>query len=290
MNPDQMTARMAAAGLIVCLTVGCETAPSDADSGSTPTPARSASPTPPASDKKDTGHHYFHTSEQPHAAEWSYAGDTSPAHWGNLSPDYALADTGKHQSPIDISSPAPAQLPHLLFNYHPSRIDLVYNGHTIEEIENRESLLTFDNQTFTLEQFHFHSPSEHTVDGRHFDMEMHLVHKSDDGRVAVIGVFIESGKSNPAYDSVWDYLPTSDNRERKSETSVNASVLLPENTRHYSYTGSFTTPPCTEDVSWILMASPVQLSKDQIEKFRAVIKNNNRPVQSLNGRVVQVSD
>ena len=292
MKTVRMTGRHSAAAVTVCLTVcltaGCETAPSDTGSEPAPLPATESAGQTPA--RTEAQHHYFHTSEQPHPAEWGYAGDTSPAHWGQLSPDYALADTGTQQSPIDISSAAPAQLPPLRFDYHPSRIDLVYNGHTIEEIEDRASHLTIDNQTFTLEQFHFHSPSEHTVDGRHFDMEMHLVHKSDDGAVAVIGVFIEAGQSNPAYDNVWDYLPTAENRERKSDTTVDASQLLPQEPRHYSYTGSFTTPPCTEDVTWILMASPVELSQDQIDRFRAVIHNNNRPVQLLNGRTVQVSE
>ena len=165
-------------------------------------------------------HHYFHKEEKPHAAEWSYAGDTSPSHWGDLSPDYALAKTGSEQSPVNIEGPLVTNLPRLEINYHPAKIDLVYNGHTVEEMEEKGSTLTYGKQSFELQQFHFHSPSEHTVDGKHFAMEMHLVHKSEAGKVAVLGVLIEEGESNAAFDGVWDYLPSDSNRERKADLSL----------------------------------------------------------------------
>ena len=235
-------------------------------------------------------HHYFHKAEQPHKAEWGYSGDTGPGHWGDLSPDYVLAKTGQQQSPIDLTGSTGGDSMPLRFDYHASQIDLVYNGHTIEEIENQKSLLLIDEREFALEQFHFHSPSEHTVDGKHFAMEMHLVHKSSDDTVAVVAVFIEEGEDNAAFDAVWDYLPTEANRERTQPTTVDAGALLPESRQHFSYTGSFTTPPCTEDVQWIVMKDSVALSKEQITRFRAIIDHNNRPVQPLNGRTVSLSE
>lgn len=263
---------------------GCENS-TDSDSDSTDL-------NPPVSIPKqgEEEHHYFHKEEKPHAAEWGYTGDTSPSRWGDLSPDYALAKTGKEQSPVDIEGALATNLPKLEISYHPAKIDLVYNGHTVEEMEEKGSTLTYGKQTFELQQFHFHSPSEHTVDGRHFAMEMHLVHKSEAGKVAVVGVLIEEGKSNAAFDGVWDYLPSDSNRERKADVTIDASTLLPENRQYYSYQGSFTTPPCTEGVLWMVMKEPVQLSKEQVERFRAIIKGNNRPVQPLNGRTVSVSD
>ncbi len=233
-------------------------------------------------------HHYFHTAEQPHKVEWSYSGETGPDHWGELSPDYVLARTGKQQSPIDLTGASAGNSEALRFDYHASQIDLVYNGHTIEEIEDHKSLLFIGEKEFVLEQFHFHSPSEHTVDGKHFAMEMHLVHKSSDGNVAVVAVFIEEGDDNAAYDVVWDYLPNDANRERKQSTTVDAGALLPQRRQHFSYTGSFTTPPCTEDVQWIVMKNAVALSKEQIARFRAIIDHNNRPVQPLNGRTISL--
>ena len=236
-----------------------------------------------------TTHHYFHKEEKPHAAEWGYEGETGPEHWGELSPEYVLAKTGQRQSPIDISKSQPTSLPRIKFGYGPSQIDLVYNGHTVEEVEDHQSSIEVDGKKFVLQQFQFHSPSEHTIDGQHFDMEMHLVHKSGDGEIAVVGVLIEEGTDNAAFDQVWDYLPSAENRERKERVTVDAATLLPASHSYYRYTGSFTTPPCTEDVLWMVLKSPVELSTEQIKTFRAIIEGNNRPVQPLNDRTVAVS-
>lgn len=234
-------------------------------------------------------HHYFHKEQQPHAAEWGYQDETGPEHWGNLSPEYRLAKTGRHQSPIDISQARSESLPKIQFSYGPSQIDLVYNGHTVEEVENHESSITVEGKRFVLQQFHFHSPSEHTIGGQHSAMEMHFVHKSDDGEIVVVGVLIEEGADNAAFDQIWNYLPSAKNRERKESVTIDAATLLPSNHNYFRYTGSFTTPPCTEDVLWMILKSPVELSAAQIKTFRNVIDDNNRPVQPLNGRRVLVA-
>lgn len=238
---------------------------------------------------EEVTHHYFDKEEKPHAAEWGYDGETGPEHWGDLSPEYVLANIGRHQSPIDISKSQPTPLPEIKFSYGPSKIDLVYNGHTVEEVEDHLSSVKVDGKSYILQQFHFHSPSEHTVNGQHFDMEMHLVHKSDDGEIAVVGVLITEGADNAAFDLVWNYLPSPENRERKEGATVDAATLLPAGHDYFRYTGSFTTPPCTEDVLWMVLKSPVELSADQIKTFREIINGNNRPVQPLNDRTVTVS-
>ena len=150
----------------------------------------------------DNEHHYFHKVARSHAAEWSYDGTSGPERWGDLSPEYVLATQGRRQSPIDITGAVSQALPEIELDYHPSRIDLVYNGHTVEEIEDKHSAINVDGQQFVLRQFHFHAPSEHTIDGKHAAMEMHLVHKTDAGQIAVIGVLIEPGADNPAFDAV----------------------------------------------------------------------------------------
>jgi len=115
----------------------------------------------------DDEHHYFHKVAQAHAAEWSYEGSSGPEHWGVLSPDYVLAAKGKRQSPIDITDALSQELPEIELDYHPSQIDLVYNGHTVEEIEDKHSSINVDGKQLVLQQFHFHAPSEHTIDGKH---------------------------------------------------------------------------------------------------------------------------
>jgi carbonic anhydrase len=237
----------------------------------------------------DAVHPYLHDVEQPHPAEWGYTGAIGPDHWGDLSPDYVHAKTGRAQSPIDIRGAVPRDLPPIAFDYDTVAIDLVYNGHTIEEHEDRTSSIEVGGKRYVLEQFHFHSPSEHTVDGRHSAMEMHLVHKSEDGALAVVAVLIEEGAENAAFARVWDYLPTAENRSRTAQATVDTGALLPVDRSYYRYSGSFTTPPCLEGISWMVLLSPVELSAAQIDRFRAVIDGNNRPVQALNDREIAVS-
>ena len=117
-------------------------------------------------------------------------------------------------------------------------------------------------------------------------MEMHLVHKAKDGTSGVVAVFIKEGEHNRAFDPVWDNLPNANRPKQNAEIKIDALSLLPRTPAYYSYDGSFTTPPCTEQVKWVVMVQPVSLSKQQIMRFRAVIDGNNRPVQPLNGRQV----
>jgi carbonic anhydrase len=275
---------------------GCGDAPPPSDSVSENPASDAASSNPDATGtglgdseaepSETPNHRYFHKKEQPHAAEWGYKGEKGPDHWGDLSPEYALANTGHRQSPIDIAAVEPSSLPAIEFGYGPSRIDLVYNGHTVEEVEDHHSSITVAGKRYVLQQFHFHSPSEHTINGCHSAMEMYLVHKSDDGTIAVIGVLIEAGADNSAFDQVWNYLPSETNREHKESVTIDAATLLPTDQNYYRYTGSFTTPPCTEDVLWMILKTPVELSEQQITTFRKIIDGNNRPVQPLNDRTV----
>jgi carbonic anhydrase len=236
----------------------------------------------------DTEHHYFHNKEEqkPHAAEWGYSGKIGPSHWGELAPEYAVAKNGKRQSPIDLRNTLKKALPRIDFNYRPSRIHLIYNGHTIQENEDPGGFATAGEKIFELRQFHFHAPSEHTIDGKHFPMEMHLVHKAADGTNGVVAVFITEGEHNRAFDPVWDYLPDAYRPKQDVDITIDASLLLPQDASYYSYYGSFTTPPCTEQVKWVILTQPVSLSSQQIMRYREVIHDNNRPVQPLHGRQV----
>jgi carbonic anhydrase len=207
-----------------------------------------------------------------------------------------MCGEGRSQSPIDIGETTPTALPELSPSYVPASLRIVHHEHEADEINTGHSIqvnlpgadtLTVGTDSFSLLQFHFHSPSEHTINGSHFPMEMHLVHRAEDGRLAVIGVMIEEGARNAAFDPIWENLPAEKGVERHLEDfKVEVDQLLPTSRTAYRYDGSLTTPPCSEGVRWFVMTSPIQLSKDQIDRFRQLIMGNNRPVQPLNGRSI----
>lgn len=234
------------------------------------------------------------TSEAPH---WTYEGDTGPTHWGTLSGEWSACGDGQSQSPIDIAETVRAtDLPALAASFQPASLKIIHhehvadginNGHTIQINCSGGDVLSVGDGRFELAQYHFHSPSEHTVRGQHHAMEMHLVHKSADGKLAVVGVFIEEGAHNAAFDPIWSNLPATKGTETHLENvMVDMDQLLPATLTSYRYDGSLTTPPCSKDVTWIVLATPIQLSAEQIATFRSLIHGNNRPVQPLNGRTV----
>jgi carbonic anhydrase len=217
---------------------------------------------------------------------WGYEGEHGPEHWGALSHDYAACSEGREQSPIDVPATAPIHSADIVFNYQPTALNIVNNGHTIKVDYDVGSSMTVEGKTYNLLQFHFHSLSEHTFHGGYYDMEMHLVHQSDDGEYAVVGVMLERSAENAAYAPVWDHMPTVEGEpETISGVTVNAEDLLPGEQTYYRYNGSFTTPPCTEGVKWFVMNTSVGLSDAQVDAFRQIYTGNYRPVQSLNERV-----
>jgi carbonic anhydrase len=148
-------------------------------------------------------------------------------------------------------------------------------------------VLQLGEASFELEQYHFHAPSEHTVDGRRFPMEMHLVHQAADGEFAVLGVLIDEGAHNAAFDPVFSRLPRRlGERVHLEHVQVDIDDLLPSARHVYRYRGSLTTPPCSEGVRWFVGAQPVELSAGQIETFTSIIHGNNRPLQSRGSREV----
>lgn len=222
------------------------------------------------------------------AAHWSYSGDTGPAYWGELSPEFAACATGTEQSPINIDTVAEENLANLQFHYKPSNVNIVNNGHTVEVVYDPGSYFTLDGVQYDLVQFHFHSPSEHTVDGQFGAIELHLVHSSVDGQKAVVGVLIQEGAANPAFQPVWEHLPANAGEEETFDAQVDAATLLPSDQTTFRYDGSLTTPPCTEGINWFLMTNMVELSAEQIAAFTAIYDGNNRPVEPLDGRTIVV--
>ncbi|MEW6570213.1 MAG: carbonic anhydrase family protein [Nitrospirota bacterium] len=219
---------------------------------------------------------------------WGYAGEGAPQYWGTLKPEFALCGSGMSQSPIDFNKTYKTDLEKIEFSYKDTPLKIVNNGHTIQVNCEPGSTVTIDGENYELVQFHFHAPSEHTVKGQFYDMELHLVHKNRNGELAVAGAFMKKGQLNKLIQVLWDNIPTEIDKENVvSGVSVNASGLLPKDKKYYHYYGSLTTPPCTEGVNWSVLTTPIELSEDQIEKFRTVMGvDNNRPVQPLNKRFV----
>lgn len=222
------------------------------------------------------------SSEKVSEPHWTYEGEEGPEHWAELGyPDCA----GNEQSPIDIPYKTPLHANNISFNYNPSVLEISNNGHTIKVADDNNSMIIVDGNAYRLQQYHFHAPSEHTLNGTYYDMELHLVHQSDVGKYTVVGIMIKSGSENKAYVPIWEHLPiTKGEQENISSVKIDANDLLPKNLSYYQYNGSFTTPPCTEGVNWFVLNTPVELSNSQIEAFQKIYSNNNRPIQPLNQR------
>ncbi len=223
-------------------------------------------------------------------AHWSYEGDTGPANWAKLKPEFNVCAIGQRQSPIAIDDSATLQGPAepIGFNYRPSEGTVVNNGHTIQVDVAPGNSIAVRSGNFDLLQFHFHHPSEEQVNGQRFPMVAHLVHKSAEGQLAVVAVLLTTGEANTAIDTVWKYLPVDTGDRVKLPPGVlNLPDLLPKDQRYYQFMGSLTTPPCTEGVLWMVLKTPVTLSPAQIRLFGQLFPNNARPVQEVNGRPVR---
>ena len=218
---------------------------------------------------------------------WSYSGESGPDNWGKLDADYATCATGKSQSPIDLASFVEADLKPIDFAYKPGTTEIINNGHTVQINYATGSSITVDGRTFELKQFHFHAPSENTINGKHFPLEGHLVHADKDGNLAVVAVMIEMGRNNALLSPLWMKMPNKEGDRNALPKPYDVSAMLPSDRDYYRFDGSLTTPPCTEGVLWLVLKQPVIASKPQIDQFTKVMGHpNNRPVQPVNARKV----
>jgi carbonic anhydrase len=232
-----------------------------------------------------------------HEKHWAYgttAETAGPAEWGSLPGDEACG-VGRRQSPVDLGTKAPfpvepKDLPNLDFHYGATALHLVNNGHTIQLDVDKGSSVAIDGGTWPLLQLHFHAPSEHTLDGAHTSMEMHLVHAGPDGKPGlVVGVLLALGEDNPAFASLLADLPKEKGaRKDDAAVTVDLAKLLPTDRTYLAYDGSLTTPPCTEGIRWYVLRTPVPVSGGQVGAFSLLphMTPNNRPVQPLAGRRV----
>jgi carbonic anhydrase len=225
-----------------------------------------------------------------HVAHWDYTGAGGPESWGQMKPEFAKCSTGTRQSPIDIRDGIKVNLDAVQFDYKASGFRVIDNGHTVQVNVGPGNSIEVMGKRYDLVQFHFHRPSEERINGRQFDMVVHLVHKDLDGRLAVVAVLLERGSAQPIVQSVWNNLPLEKGDEVAARTTINLNDLLPADRNYFTYMGSLTTPPCSEGVLWMVMKEPVQISGDQIGIFARLYPMNARPIQSASGRLIKESN
>jgi carbonic anhydrase len=221
-------------------------------------------------------------------AHWSYAGPDGPDHWGELSDAYRTCATGHEQSPIDIWRPRHAGSAAPLMQYAPSPLRVENDGHTLRVTYAPGSRLVTDGKTYELVQLQFHSPSEHRIRGQGYAMEADLVHKADDGSLAVVALLLDEGPANPFLERVLASAPAeAGGTAEVPGAPADVAEMVPGRSGFFYYNGSLTTPPCSEGVRWFVMDAPGVVSKTQVARFVALVHENARPVQPTNGRPVE---
>lgn len=223
-------------------------------------------------------------------AAWGYDGDGGPANWGTLDAEYAVCATGTEQSPIDLVSTDMDARNTPDINWTPASSAIVADsGHTIVVSVEDAGGLSLGGTEYALAQFHFHAGSEHTIDGAQYPLEVHFVHVSEDGRLAVVGMTFEEGDANAPLGGIWANLPESE-AETALEGMLDPNAFLPGEDDVWRYEGSLTTPPCSEGVAWTVFQTPLTASSEQLAAFTARYDNNYRPVQPLNERSLREGD
>lgn len=223
---------------------------------------------------------------------WSYQGAGGPLSWGQLKPEYATCASGQRQSPIAIDDNTallgPAEP--LAIDYQPGSGSVVHTGRLLQVDVPGDNTLTVRGTRYKLERVEFHHPAEERINGKGFAMSAHLLHRSADGRLANVAVLLEPGAASPLIDQVVTYLPLeAEDRVGLPPTGLDLNTLLPQDRRYYQFFGSLSTPPCTEDVLWIVFKEPMPVSAAQLRLFGQLFSNNIRPLQPVNGRLVRAA-
>lgn len=228
---------------------------------------------------------------------WSYRGAEGPSAWATLSPQYHTCGEGMAQSPIDLTDAQTSEVGGWKFDYratslrmalHEHVTDILDNGHTLQITVDVGSSLTTPRATYELKQFHFHTPSEHTVDGKSYPAEAHFLHQSAEGAMAVVAVFFEEGNENPNLGKLLAHVPARGQAIHLTDTELDLDLHVPTDNDAFEYMGSLTTPPCTEQVEWLLFRHPLSATAAQLKELAEHMAPNNRPAQARNGRAVRL--
>ena len=227
------------------------------------------------------------------AAPWTYDGKTGPINWGRLDPSYAACSKGHEQSPIDIrGAHLNKALRPIEFHYISGGVTVVNNGRGIQVNVHPGSYILAGGVRYDLLQFHFHTPSEEAVRGKFSDMDVHLVHKSADGKYAVLAVrFLrDQDIPNALLATLSQHLPNAAGKEETITEMINPAGFLPSGRGYWTYMGSLTIPPCTEGVRWFVFEQEMPMSRTQFRAFSSLYKLNSRPLQDAHGRRIETSE
>ena len=265
-----------------CTQIGSRT--QDSAAGDAHPDSRASSPAPAARQSKS----YPARHNNPQNSHWGYTGSEGPEEWANLNPAYQLCEKGHAQSPVDISGVEKASLGRIRINYKSGPSNIVNNGHTVQVNMRKGSYMIVARKKYRLLQFHFHAPSEHTVNGKPADMVIHFVHQARNGKLAVLAVLLESCNENNIIGKLWRSIPLQAGDKKRLSRKINIAKLLPTRRAYYQYTGSLTTPPCTEGVNWMILKSTMTISDAQKKTFTDIFPNSIRPIQPKNDRVIKL--
>lgn len=221
----------------------------------------------------------------PPVTKWTYDGDTGPDHWAQLGGAAAQCGNGIRQSPVDIPGNPKPQRGHVVLNYNSVMATIQNTGKTIRIAPENAGAIEIDGTAYDLKYIEFHSPSEHTINGHRSTMESQFVHEDAKGNRVIVAVLYDVGVADPMLGSLWTYLPTDPGQPIPlQDLLINAQDLMPTIQDFYVYSGSLTTPPCSEGVTWMVYSAPMSISAEQADAFERLIGPNARPLQQPHDR------
>ena len=230
----------------------------------------------------------IHQKENKH---WTYEGETGPEHWVEIEKESDC--DGKRQSPIniidlDVIDDASLKPIDIHYSGNVKIHELTNNGHSIQYNFEKGDFIILNDDKYELKQIHFHEASEHTINGIRYPLEMHLVHISKDNKTAVLAIMAKEGESSEPFTFLEKYLPVNNGETKLIDTNFDLNLNLPKNKEYYTYNGSLTTPPCTQNVTWFVYKNPITISVDQVKQLQKLMPlNNYRGEQPTNGRIVK---
>ncbi|TMM49772.1 carbonic anhydrase [Qipengyuania marisflavi] len=214
--------------------------------------------------------------------DWHFGDGTTPERWSTVNSDYALCDAGLNQSPIDLGGANTRGDIDVALNYGTGAGTIVLGTEKVQVDFAAGMGMMSGGKQFNLLQVHFHTPSEHAINGKRFPMVAHFVHATEAGELGVFGVMFAEGAANPALGAIVDGVAAG----KGTPVAFDVSDLIPEDDDIFRYMGSLTTPPCSEGVNWHVAQTPMTASAAQIAAMEAKLGPSARSLQPIGTRLV----